>query len=112
MEIETAPLFGSPLIETATLTGIPDSLIKAGKIKLIQILKEQFPDLDLSPDEVILEHFKSVTWPNSAIGCPKPGHYYLQVLTPGYSIGFQVGDAHYKIHTNATGSAIASPDFP
>jgi len=95
-----------------SITGIPDSLVDAAKEKLIQLLKEQFPDREIDPKEIILEKFRYVMWPDSSIGCPVDGHVYSQVLTPGYSIGFQIGDDHYTMHTDATGALIVSPDFP
>ncbi|NOX75997.1 MAG: hypothetical protein GXP17_05160 [Gammaproteobacteria bacterium] len=28
----------------------------------------------------------AVQWPNSSLGCPRPGMMYTQVLTPGYRV--------------------------
>jgi hypothetical protein len=95
-----------------SITGIPDSLIDAAKAKLIELLKVEFPDLEIDPKQIILEKFRSVMWPDASIGCPQPGHVYSQMLTPGYTIGFQIGEKHYTMHTDATGALIASPDFP
>jgi hypothetical protein len=95
-----------------SITGIPDSLVDAAKAKLIQLLKVEFPDLEIDPKEIILEKFRHVAWPDTSIGCPQDGHVYSQILTPGYTIGFQIGDKHYTMHTDATGALIVSPDFP
>lgn len=94
-----------------SITGIPDSIVDAAKAKLLQLLKEQYPDLDLDPNQVILDKFQHVTWSDTSLGCPKEGQSYLQVLTPGYSIELKIGCNHYRIHTDASGSSIASPDF-
>lgn len=93
-----------------SITGIPNSIVDAAKGKLKVLLKEQYPNLD--PNDIILENFKCLVWSDSSIGCPEEGHFYLPVLTPGYSIGFQIGENHYRMHTDQTGSLIASPDFP
>jgi hypothetical protein len=94
-----------------SITGIPDSILDAAKAKLIQLLKEQDPDFDLDPNQVILDRFQLVTWSDASLGCPKEGQSYLQVLTPGYSIEWKIGCKHYRIHTDASGSSVASPDF-
>ncbi|MDD5371523.1 MAG: hypothetical protein PHQ40_20790, partial [Anaerolineaceae bacterium] len=40
----------------------------------------------------------SVTWPDSSLGCPKPGMVYTQVLVDGILIRFRVGGQIYEYH--------------
>ncbi|RMH57435.1 MAG: hypothetical protein D6679_06565 [Candidatus Hydrogenedentota bacterium] len=49
-------------------------------------LRAQNPRLfaDVSPQDI-----RETTWPNSALGFPEPGHYYAQVLVPGYRVFFR-----------------------
>lgn len=44
-----------------------------------------------------------VTWPDSSLGCPRPGMSYLQVLTDGARIRLQAGGAVYEYHSGPTG---------
>jgi hypothetical protein len=37
-------------------------------------------------------------WPDSSLGCPKPGTFYAQVLTPGYKIKLRAGDRVLEYH--------------
>lgn len=39
-----------------------------------------------------------VVWPDSSLGCPKPGEHYLQVLTDGVRIVLELGDKRYTYH--------------
>lgn len=51
-----------------------------------------------------LEQAEALEWPDSALGCPAPNSYYLQVITPGYRLVFrdQAGET-YPVHTSETG---------
>jgi hypothetical protein len=41
----------------------------------------------------------SATWPNGALGCPKPGILYSQIVTPGYRIILAVSGQRYEYHS-------------
>ncbi|RME12731.1 MAG: hypothetical protein D6802_03460 [Ardenticatenia bacterium] len=56
---------------------------------------------------------KEVEWPDTSLGCPKPGEMYLQVITPGYLVRVQAPDGtEYEVHTDATGDTalLCSPN--
>jgi hypothetical protein len=40
-------------------------------------------------------------WPDSSLGCPRPGEFYLQVITPGYLLLLQAGGRQYEYHTDS-----------
>lgn len=42
---------------------------------------------------------EEVTWPDSSLGCPKPGMMYAQVLTPGLRIVLSAGGKRYEYHS-------------
>jgi hypothetical protein len=44
---------------------------------------------------------EAVTWPDGALGCPKPGRMYTQALVPGYRIRIQAGNQILEYHANA-----------
>ncbi|RMD79992.1 MAG: hypothetical protein D6823_03930 [Chloroflexi bacterium] len=41
----------------------------------------------------------AVTWPDGALGCPRPGMAYIQVLIDGLLILLRVGDQLYPYHS-------------
>jgi hypothetical protein len=49
----------------------------------------------------------SATWPNGALGCPKPGIMYSQIVTPGYRIILASGGRNYEYHSGR-GSNVVS----
>jgi hypothetical protein len=56
------------------------------------LLEELRQDLAtrVADDAVLLRRAEAVDWPDGSLGCPEPGMYYLQVVTPGYHVVFEV----------------------
>lgn len=44
-----------------------------------------------------------VTWPNGAMGCPKPGYMYTQALVDGYQVILSDGETEYHYHASQKG---------
>ncbi|MBX7067513.1 MAG: hypothetical protein K1X28_09810 [Parachlamydiales bacterium] len=65
--------------------------------------------LQKDPAQIHLLSHEQVTWNDTSLGCAEPGKCYLFVLTPGYRMLFEVDGEHIFVHTNLTGSMIASP---
>ena len=40
-------------------------------------------------------------WPNGGLGCPRPGTYYPQVITPGWLVELRAGGTILEYHTNS-----------
>lgn len=57
-------------------------------------------ELGADPQAIRIVRVEDVAWPNSALGCPKPGMMYMQVITPGYRITLEHGGQHYTVHTD------------
>jgi hypothetical protein len=53
----------------------------------------------------------SATWPNGALGCPKPGIMYSQIVTPGYRIILAAGGQNYEYHSGR-GNNVVSCTLP
>lgn len=56
--------------------------------------------LDLAGSDLALVSLLTVTWPDSSVGCPKPGADYDQRETAGYRIVFAAGDDRVIYHTS------------
>ena len=72
----------------------PDALVTAAQQRLAQ-------HLGVSADALMLQSANHQEWPDGAIGCPKPGQLYPQVITPGFLLIFsnQSQSQTYEIHT-------------
>jgi hypothetical protein len=45
-------------------------------------------------------------WPDSSIGCPKPGQAYLTVIVPGYQIILEVNGKKFDYHAADSGDVL------
>jgi hypothetical protein len=57
--------------------------------------------LGISPEEIQVEEVVFMEWRDSSLGCPAPGMFYLQVITPGYRISLEAGGESYTYHTDS-----------
>jgi hypothetical protein len=93
-EIRPAP-DGAPAVPPSDPYSL--ELIDAAKADLSQ-------QLNIPAEEIVLVSFEYVTWPNAALGCPKPGMAYADVLVDGYLIMLQISLDIYNYH-GATGGS-------
>ena len=62
--------------------------------------------LAISVNEIILLEARSVTWPDSSLGCPQEGMGYMQVLTPGYLIKLEFSEQQFEYHAGTKTNVI------
>jgi len=70
--------------------------------------------LGVSAEQIELVNATRMTWPDVSLGCPKRGVLYIQVLTDGYLILFEVNGTSYEYHTDSGEHIILceNPEFP
>ena len=93
--------------KAAPAPGIPDyrpRLVRDVKLDLGRRL-----GVDIS--EIRLGNLASATWPDSSLGCPRPGQVYGQAVVPGYRITLSVGGRAYVYHTDARTSFVTCPEI-
>ena len=56
--------------------------------------------LGLSAESFQLTRAEAVEWPDSSLGCPKPGLMYSQIVTPGYLIVLEANGQAYEYHAD------------
>lgn len=56
--------------------------------------------LGIAPGEIVVLEVREVEWPDTSLGCPKPGYAYLQVITPGYQVLLQAQGQTYDYRTD------------
>lgn len=64
-----------------------------------------------------INHFEfikveSKSWPNSALGCPKSGMQYMQVITPGYLVNVKADGILHLVHTSQTHAVVCGQSKP
>ena len=55
-------------------------------------------DLQVAKERILVDTIRAVDWPDSSIGCPQPGHSYLQVITPGHKVTLRANGQDYVVH--------------
>jgi hypothetical protein len=82
----------------------PDPQDPAGQ-KLVTQAKEGLArQLSIPLSAISLLKFKEVVWPDSSLGCPRPGLIYTQVLQPGFLIRLSARGRAYEFHAGAKGA--------
>lgn len=59
--------------------------------------------LNVPPNTIAITGYERSTWPSSAYGCPAPGNFYLQVVTNGWTVTFEVDGKSFEYHTDESG---------
>ncbi len=58
-------------------------------------------------DGLTVESIKEFQWPDSSLGCRKPGVSYMQVITSGYAVRFTGhDDVHREVHVAGNRTAV------
>lgn len=69
---------------------------------VLQAKKDLAQRLSIKVDNVTLLEIRTVTWPDSSLGCPKAGEVYNQVPQKGFLIRLEVGGCMYFYHSAGT----------
>lgn len=56
--------------------------------------------IGIDQEQIAVVSVKAVTWPDTGLGCPEPGMFYAQVLTPGYRILLSHAGVQYTYHSD------------
>jgi hypothetical protein len=116
-----SPAAGTPLASpaqsiTRTVSPSPSAAVvpsvaaPAGATAALAAVRRDLAQrLMLAEDQVRLLRAEAVDWPDSSLGCPRPGMAYLQVVTPGYRLVLAAGGASTEYHTDAGGRFVMCP---
>jgi len=55
-------------------------------------------ELRIPREQIEVDMIRAVDWPNSSLGCPKPGVAYLDVITPGHQVTLRANGEVYVVH--------------
>ncbi len=75
--------------------------------RLIEHSKQSLAQrLSIPAGEIHLLEATSIIWPDASLSCPQEGMMYAQVLTPGYLIRLQAGNAEYEYYAARSSTVI------
>lgn len=66
-------------------------------------------ELKVELDDVELLSTERRTWPDSALGCGKPGEMAAQVITSGYAMVFKSPRGNYRVHATDGYAVVCGP---
>jgi len=62
--------------------------------------------LNLDSADISIVSAEAVEWPDASLGCPEPGQFYAQVITPGYRILLEARGQRYEYHADSEASQV------
>jgi hypothetical protein len=71
---------------------------------VVQAKEDLAQRLSIEMGQVGLVEAKAVVWPDSSMGCPRPGVAYTQVRRDGLLIRLRVGKRTYNYHSGGNRS--------
>lgn len=82
--------------------GAPEASVPPEATAAVNLARQQLSTQTGVPaDQIQVVSVSSVQWPTSALGCPRPGRMYAQVVTPGYRIVLAAAGRTYEYHSDS-----------
>lgn len=101
--IAAMSLVGYALV-SGPLAGAPDS---EASEPLVELAKEHLANRKgIDKEQITVLSVKAVDWPDASLGCPEPGMFYAQVITPGYGIVLSHDGERYEYHTDRSSRVV------
>ena len=94
--VPTAERVPTPATAAAVTGEVPQTLLDT-------LLADAAQRSGVDRSQITVQLGQAVEWSDGALGCPKPGMNYLQVITPGYQVLLQAGTASYDYHADERG---------
>jgi len=95
------------VVQVMPAPGLPDT-----RPRLVSRAKEHLGRrLVLDIAEIKLKSIEPATWPDAALGCPRPGEAHAQVITPGYRIVLGAAGRDFTYHTDLRDGLKPCPAF-
>lgn len=66
----------------------------------------------VAESQIELAAVEAVEWRDASLGCPEPGRFYAQVITPGYRIVLRAGGEQHEYHSDAGGRVVYCTKMP
>lgn len=99
IEVAAAPSF-VPVSDAAVSAGADSGAgpQEAAVALAVEALQEK---LSVEQKAIQTVHVSRIDWPNSALGCPKAGAQYAQVVIPGWIVLLRHGKQPYRVHVGS-----------
>lgn len=103
--IPDAARTATPVGDPVSTTAMPEAVRRA-------VVADAATRFKVSPNEVVLTRAEKVTWPDGALGCPRPGRSYTQMQVPGFRVLAKTTGGELLYHTDGRGSVVNCATSP
>ena len=80
--------------------------------KFVSLSKEDLAErLQIDTEKILLVKTADMLWLNAALGCPRPGQFYMAGRVPGFQIWLEMEESVYIYNTYFNGTAILCPEL-
>jgi hypothetical protein len=80
--------------------------------KFVTLSKQDLASrLGIETGKITLMKADEKLWPNSALGCPRPGVFYPSGRVPGFQVWLEVEGTEYIYNTDFNGTVILCPEL-
>lgn len=88
----------------APVAGTPGNDMLLGTGEMEKTMMTMLSATISKPEETLkLQNKEAMEWSNGALGCPKEGMMYTEMIVSGYKLTYTDGTQTYDIHTDSTG---------
>lgn len=103
-----APSPTTPSAATASPAGPSPTSSGADQLPPLVLLALQTAaeDAGVPVEQVELVEWTTTEWNDSSLGCPQPGEFYAQVITPGYIVTVRVAGEEREYHTDSSNRVV------
>lgn len=99
-----------PSVPTPARGEIIPTPVSGDLARLIDIAKEDLARrLETTPEEIEVVHIETAEWPDTSLGCGKPGLTRLPVAVPGYRVVLSARGWEYVYHTGRESGVVYCP---
>jgi len=104
------PLSTPTAIEPAPTAGEPTVPAEAAEVTLVK--EDLGQRLNVTAEQIRVVSVRAVDWPDTSLGCPKPGMLYADVITPGFEIILEANGQEYAYHIGGGGYVQCEGQWP
>jgi hypothetical protein len=98
---------GTPKPSPLTQSTLPSPDWPAGADAAVRAaINDLAARLKIAPENVQVASVQAVDWPDTSLGCPKPGMFYAQVITLGYKIVLSAEGKQVEYHADKKGRVV------
>ncbi|MBI3970844.1 MAG: hypothetical protein HY332_06105 [Chloroflexi bacterium] len=104
-----APGGGTPRSTVVSSGANQQALNPEAQVAVNAALDDAVRRLGVARGQIRVVRVEPRDWPDASLGCPSPGQFAAQVITPGFLVVVEAGGRQLEYHTDTRGRAVVCP---